>query len=757
MRRGRAQGLEQHEKTHDMRFWRHRFRRSSYSPALGRSRPPGARAHPPSRAQPRFAGATHGGGDRGRHSRADHAQHAARGLRYDDQPRRGAQRYAARAFPRRTRGIAAQDRHRRQAAGRHASLAHECAQCRCAARREPVSTQQGRGRGCRARPCGRRLRRHELPSLGDLRSGRPFLHLVRRAAQAAGPLARAVSGGALRTDLRRWRGTGLRRRAPQQGHLRPALRPLRPARLHDAAIGAIRREDTGAQEDRHWAVQWPFAPAGGRHGAATRPTFHARQLRFPASRRGLQRPLSRRVRLRARVLLERGTLLPRLDQSAGVFPRRAPGGPSPLLSGWRRRDEETVDIYQVGGSVRDELLGLPVKDRDWVVVGATPEEMETQGFRRVGKDFPVFLHPATHEEYALARTERKTAPGYKGFVVHAAPDVTLEDDLRRRDLPINAIARAGAGRLPAPHHGAVDLAARRLRHVSPAFAEDPVRILRVARFAARFAPLGFEIADETLDLMRAMVQAGEVDALVPERVWAELIRALGEQRPAHIFEVLRACCALQRLLPELDQLFGVTQKRQQHTEIDTGIHVMQVLNRAAELSADTRVRFAALLHDLGKGTTPAADWPRHVAHEARGLTLIDALCRRLRVPNDHRELALLVAKYHGVCHRIAELRPATVLDTLQALDALRRPERFELFLLACEADATGRPGFAARGYPQAAVWRALRGTAAATDAGALATAGLGGEALIAAIRRERINAIRKMRIQEGLREDDTLG
>ena len=416
-----------------------------------------------------------------------------------------------------------------------------------------------------------------------------------------------------------------------------------------------------------------------------------------------------------------------------------------------------MQIYQVGGSVRDELLGLPVVDRDWVVVGATPDEMGALGYRPVGKDFPVFLHPDTREEYALARTERKTAPGYKGFVVHAAPDVTLEDDLRRRDLTINAMARDGAGTLIDPFNGAADLAARRLRHVSPAFSEDPVRILRVARFAARFAPLGFEVVDDTLSLMRAMVEAGEVDALVPERVWAELVRALAEQRPAQFFEALRACGALRRLLPELDQLFGVPQPRQHHPEIDAGIHVMQVLTRAAELSPDTRVRFASLLHDLGKGTTPAADWPRHVAHEARGLTLIDALCRRLRVPNDHRELALLVAKYHGVCHRIAELRPATVLDTLQALDALRRPERFELFLLACEADATGRPGFAARGYPQAAVWRALRGAAAATDAGALAAAGLDGEALIAAIRRERINAIRKMRIQEGLREDDTLG
>lgn len=414
-----------------------------------------------------------------------------------------------------------------------------------------------------------------------------------------------------------------------------------------------------------------------------------------------------------------------------------------------------MDIYQVGGSVRDELLGLPVTDRDWVVVGATVQDMEALGYRQVGKDFPVFLHPESHEEYALARTERKTAPGYKGFVVHAAPDVTLEDDLRRRDLTINAMARAADGTLIDPFGGAADLTARRLRHVSPAFSEDPVRILRVARFAARFAPLGFEIADETLTLMRTMVEAGEVDALVPERVWTELVRALGEQRPAQFFEVLRACGALRRLLPELDQLFGVPQPRQHHPEIDTGIHVMQVLNRAAALSGDTRVRFAALLHDVGKGTTPEEEWPRHIAHEARGLSLIKHLCQRLRVPNDYRELALLVARYHGVCHRAAELRPVTVLDTLQALDALRRPERFELFLLACEADSTGRPGREHQGYPQAALLRRLLEAARRVDAAALATR-LQGDVLVQTIRRQRIHAIRDARHQEGLQEDDTL-
>lgn len=416
-----------------------------------------------------------------------------------------------------------------------------------------------------------------------------------------------------------------------------------------------------------------------------------------------------------------------------------------------------MDIYQVGGSVRDDLLGLPVSDRDWVVVGATPQEMEALGYRQVGKDFPVFLHPKTQEEYALARTERKTGPGYKGFTVHAAPDVTLEDDLRRRDLTINAMARAADGALIDPFNGAADLAQRRLRHVSPAFSEDPVRILRVARFAARFAPLGFEIADETLVLMRGMVAAGEVDALVPERVWAELVRALAEQRPAQFFEVLRACGALRQLFPELDQLFGVPQPRQHHPEIDTGIHVMQVLDRAAELSNDTRVRFAALLHDLGKGTTPPEEWPRHIAHEARGGALIEDLCQRFRIPNEYRELALLVAKYHGVCHRAAELRPATALDLLQALDALRRPDRLELFLLACEADSTGRPGFEKRPYPQAALLRRLRQAAMRVDAGALAASGLKGEGLVQAIRRERIKTLRAEGIQEGPAGDDTLG
>jgi tRNA nucleotidyltransferase (CCA-adding enzyme) len=401
-----------------------------------------------------------------------------------------------------------------------------------------------------------------------------------------------------------------------------------------------------------------------------------------------------------------------------------------------------LQIYQVGGSVRDELLGLPVKERDWVVVGATVQEMEALGYRLVGKDFPVFLHPQSHEEYALARTERKVAPGYKGFTVHAAPDVTLEEDLRRRDLTVNAMAKASDGVLVDPFDGRADLDRRLLRHVSPAFSEDPVRILRVARFAARFASLGFTVADETMALMREMVAAGEVDALVPERVWAELARALGETRPSAFFEVLRRCGALARLFPEIEQLYGVPQPPQYHPEVDTGVHVMLVLERAAELSPDPEVRFAALLHDLGKGTTPRAEWPRHIGHEQRGVRSIEELCRRLRAPNDYRELALLTGRHHGLCHRAEELRPATVLDLLQSLDAFRRPGRFEQFLLACEADYRGRPGYEQRPYPQAARLRQARDAALAVEIAPLTARGLQGQALAEALRQARVAAIR---------------
>ncbi len=403
-----------------------------------------------------------------------------------------------------------------------------------------------------------------------------------------------------------------------------------------------------------------------------------------------------------------------------------------------------MEIYQVGGAVRDQLLGLPVQDRDWVVVGATAEQMKAMGYRPVGKDFPVFLHPDTHEEYALARTERKTGPGYKGFHFHAAPDVTLAEDLRRRDLTINAMAMAADGRLIDPYGGAADLRQRLLHHVSPAFSEDPVRILRVARFAARFVDLGFQLADETLQLMRDMVSSGEVDALVPERVWAELQRALGEARPSQFFEVLRASGALARLLPELDALFGVPQPREHHPEIDTGVHVLQVVDQAATLSPLAPVRFAALLHDLGKGTTPREEWPRHHNHEQRGTELVRAVCGRLRVPNEYRDLALLVAAHHGVCHRALELRPATALDLLEKLDALRRPERFEQFLLACQADSTGRPGYEQRAYPQADLLRRALATANHVDSASLAAQGLQGLELGAALRQARLTALKQL-------------
>ena len=403
-----------------------------------------------------------------------------------------------------------------------------------------------------------------------------------------------------------------------------------------------------------------------------------------------------------------------------------------------------MDTYLVGGAVRDKLLGLPVKERDWVVVGATPAEILARGYKQVGKDFPVFLHPETHEEYALARTERQTAHGYKGFAVHAAPDVTLEQDLERRDLTINAMAETPDGRVIDPFGGRRDLEARRLRHVSPAFAEDPVRILRVARFAARLARWNFTVADETLALMKRMVDNGEVDALVPERVWQELVRALGEDHPARFFEVLRACGALVRLFPEIERLFGVPQPPRHHPEVDSGVHTLMVLEQAARLSSDPCVRFAALTHDLGKGETPAGEWPHHHGHEQRSVRLVQALCRRLRAPNDYRDLAVLTARYHGHCHRAAELRPSTLLDTLQALDAFRRPQRFEQFLLACEADARGRVGREDAPYPQAAWLRAARQAAAAVNAAALADDGLQGEALARELRRLRLDAVRRV-------------
>ena len=362
--------------------------------------------------------------------------------------------------------------------------------------------------------------------------------------------------------------------------------------------------------------------------------------------------------------------------------------------------------YLVGGAVRDALLGLAVKERDWVVVGAAPEELTGLGYTQVGRDFPVFLHPDSHEEYALARIERKTAPGYLGFETRFSPDVTLAEDLKRRDLTINAIAQDADGTLIDPYGGAVDLQRRVLRHVSEAFAEDPVRILRVARFAARFAPLGFGVAPPTLALMQRMVAAGEAAALVPERVWQETLKALGEAAPQVIFEVLRAAGALAVIFPELERLWGVPQPERWHPEIDTGVHVMMVLEAAAKLSPLARVRFAALTHDLGKGETPSSEWPKHTGHEERSVALVNALAARLKVPTEFRDLAVLVARHHGVCHRALELRPGTVLELLEGCDALRRPERFGEFLLACEADFRGRGGFSERAYPQGEMLKA---------------------------------------------------
>ena len=377
-----------------------------------------------------------------------------------------------------------------------------------------------------------------------------------------------------------------------------------------------------------------------------------------------------------------------------------------------------MQAFVVGGAVRDALLGLPVNDRDWVVVGETPESMVRQGFRPVGRDFPVFLHPDTHEEHALARTERKTARGYKGFQVYCSPDVTLEDDLRRRDLTINAMARDAQGALIDPWGGARDLRNRVLRHVSDAFAEDPVRILRTARFAARFAD--FTVAPETAALMRRMVEHGEVDALVPERVWQEFSRGLMEATPSRMLTVLRECGALSRLMPELDRLWGVPQRADYHPEVDTGVHMEMVIDYSAGCAHPLPVRFAALTHDLGKGLTPHDVLPRHVGHEHRSVELVRELSERLRVPNDCRDLALITAREHGLVHKAADLKPATIVEIFERCDALRKPARFADLLRACEADFRGRLGYGDRPYPQAALLLRLLDAARAVDAGAIA-------------------------------------
>jgi tRNA nucleotidyltransferase (CCA-adding enzyme) len=404
-----------------------------------------------------------------------------------------------------------------------------------------------------------------------------------------------------------------------------------------------------------------------------------------------------------------------------------------------------MEIYCVGGAVRDELLGRPTQDHDYVVVGATPEQMAAQGYRPVGKDFPVFLHPKTQEEYALARTERKTAKGYKGFQVYAAPDVTLEQDLARRDLTINAIARDAAGKLIDPYHGVADLKAGILRHVSDAFVEDPVRILRLARFCARFPK--FTVAPETLTLMREMVSNGEIDALVPERVWQELAKGLMEATPSRMFIALRECGALGKILPEIDALFGVPQPPQHHPEIDTGVHVMLVVDVAAAQGQSLAVRFAALTHDLGKGTTPADMLPRHIGHEERGVELVRELCRRIKVPNDCRDLAVIAARFHGKAHRAEEMRPDTIMRLLQDTDALRQPQRFEDFLLACECDARGRTGFETRDYPQAERLRVALCAAQDVDAGAIAKKYAAPEAIRDAVYQARLAAVQQALLQ----------
>ncbi|WEK09493.1 MAG: multifunctional CCA addition/repair protein [Candidatus Pseudomonas colombiensis] len=406
-----------------------------------------------------------------------------------------------------------------------------------------------------------------------------------------------------------------------------------------------------------------------------------------------------------------------------------------------------MQIYKVGGAVRDRLLGEPVTDIDWVVVGATSEEMLAQGFRPVGADFPVFLHPKSGEEYALARTERKSGRGYGGFTFHASPEVTLEEDLIRRDLTINAMAEDDQGNLTDPYHGQKDLKDRILRHVSPAFAEDPLRVLRVARFAARYAGLGFSVAQETLELMRQLSESGELEALTPERSWKEISRALMEKQPQVFIQVLRDCAALKVLMPEVDALFGVPQPPIHHPEIDCGVHTLSVVQQAALHQQPLTVRWACLLHDLGKGLTPEDQWPRHLEHEHTGLKLIEAVNQRFKVPRDCQELALLVGEYHTHSHRAFELRASTLLALLQSFDVYRRPQRFDEFIAACEMDARGRLGLESRPYPQADYLRGAASAARAVAVQPLLEQGFKGPALGEALKRERLNALKAYKEQ----------
>ncbi len=404
-----------------------------------------------------------------------------------------------------------------------------------------------------------------------------------------------------------------------------------------------------------------------------------------------------------------------------------------------------MKTYLVGGAVRDKLLGRPITERDWVVVGATPKQLHEQGFIPVGKDFPVFLHPHTKEEYALARTERKTGQGYTGFSFHCDAEISLEEDLIRRDLTINAMAEDDQGHIIDPYGGQQDLQQKILRHVSPAFSEDPVRILRIARFAARYYHYGFRVADETIALMQTMVSNGEVDHLVAERIWKETERALAEPNPEKFIEVLHACHALAKIFPEIDALFGVPQSEVHHPEIDTGIHTLMSLQQAAKLTVNTCIRFATLLHDLGKAGTPQEEWPRHIAHEDRSLPLVKQLCERIAAPRDFKELALMVAQWHTHCHRAMELRPATILNVLQSNDAFRRPERFHQFLVCCEADARGRTGFENRDYPQADFFRRALACAQQIDLAPLRAQGVTGQALGEAIARVRLDQITQLK------------
>ncbi|AVT60162.1 multifunctional CCA addition/repair protein [Pectobacterium versatile] len=407
-----------------------------------------------------------------------------------------------------------------------------------------------------------------------------------------------------------------------------------------------------------------------------------------------------------------------------------------------------MKIYLVGGAVRDSLLGLPVTEKDWVVVGATPENLLAQGYQQVGKDFPVFLHPVSRDEYALARTERKSGKGYTGFICHAAPDVTLEQDLLRRDLTINAIARTERGDLIDPYNGRRDLENRLLRHVSDAFSEDPLRVLRVARFAARFAHLGFQIAEETMALMQKMAHEGELAYLTPERVWKETEKALGTSSPDVYFQVLRDCGALAVLFPEIDNLYGVPAPAKWHPEIDTGIHTMMTVAMAARLSPEIDVRFATLCHDLGKGLTPPELWPRHLGHGPAGVKLVEALCQRLRVPNPIRDLAKLVAEYHDLVHTVQVLQPKTLLKLFDAIDVWRKPQRLEQLALTSEADARGRAGFEENPYPQGDYLREAFRVASQVSSTAVVADGFKGIDVRNELARRRIHALADWKAQQ---------